>query len=493
MEQALQELQGNELQQRKRDLSPEKLTAAPLLRKWHKQKLQAQARQAFERDFLPGPAAAGQHRLPSFVAVAEASQPAEAGAQQRPSSPTHRSAAAADRALKLVKELERQRRAEASTAAAEQQQQQRQRQQQQAAARAAPASSAMSSEECDVTVDDLISFIPPVSAVDSQQPQQAGTRAPDDTLAAAARAAVAAARAAGAAAASDLTSSLSEGVTELLGDSQRASLASSLQQSTQGMHTQDSMDAALGSSVAESAATAVDSAAIAAGTAGGVPSELQTPSSLEASSSAAFASAQAGAGSDSIGQLSSQDSGGAGVTAAQGDARQAPAVPGSRDSIDDIIAAADEVLRQLPADMQAAAAARAAAAAAPTPRPSGSVASPSQPQHSSQEPLAGPLQAPVGSNVGMRSSVQQQMDRSRLSGSVARPMDSSAEAGAILAELRALQQQLGVQVRVQYTLLAAQCVGRSARCDCVCWVLSGHFCEHQRRARGSNKLLPEQP
>ncbi|WIA41807.1 hypothetical protein OEZ86_009138 [Tetradesmus obliquus] len=176
MEQALQEMESNEIQQRQQDLAAGRTNAAPLLRKWQQQRRKAQARKAFEQDFLPGPAAEArmQQGLPSFLtAEPPPKQDAAAAAQadEEECSPAVQ-AAAADRALKLVAELERQRKAEAAAAsleAREQQRQQlqwqrRQQQQQQQAAAATRTSSAASSEiDVPVQVEDLITYIPPAS------------------------------------------------------------------------------------------------------------------------------------------------------------------------------------------------------------------------------------------------------------------------------------------------------------------------------------------
>eukprot|EP00775_Hariotina_reticulata_P007879 gene7879-8075_t len=107
MEQALQEMESNEVQQRKHDIAAGRLNAAPLLRKWRQQKRQAQARRAFEHDFLHSPAKAVQAGFPSFVTKERAEQQ-----QTEDATPTLSEAAAAERALQLVAELQRLRRAE---------------------------------------------------------------------------------------------------------------------------------------------------------------------------------------------------------------------------------------------------------------------------------------------------------------------------------------------------------------------------------------------
>ncbi|KAF6261783.1 hypothetical protein COO60DRAFT_1458938 [Scenedesmus sp. NREL 46B-D3] len=83
MEHALQEMESNAIQQRQQDLAAGKASAAPLLRKWQQQRRKAQARRAFERDFLPGPAAEArmEQGLPSFLTAELPHEQAAAAAQ----------------------------------------------------------------------------------------------------------------------------------------------------------------------------------------------------------------------------------------------------------------------------------------------------------------------------------------------------------------------------------------------------------------------------
>jgi hypothetical protein len=418
MEQALQELESNEVRQRKQDLAPDKLTAAPLLRKWHKQKIQAKARVAFERDFLPGSAAAGQQGLPSFLTQDDDATQQRQGdkqeQQQVQQSPAHQTATAADRALKLVQELERQRRAEAAAAAAEQQQRQQERERlARAAAAAAAAGSSLLSGDSEVPVDDLITFIPPVSSADSHQLPATPTLASDALTAAAAEHAALAAD----------TGTASEpgggstALTDLLGDSQVTSTASFVQDSERDSSLRQSFASSTeGGSAADTASASAHAAAAAA--------FEQHDAALRGSSVGATASTVPGTSEEGSADSSTPSS-----PAAAASAGAAAAVFSSRDSLDAIIAAADEVLRQLPADMQAAAAARAAAGAAPA--------------------LTLEQQAGAGGTASLRSSAEQSLAGSGAQAGLSsrgRPAESSADATAILAELRALQQQLGVQV-----------------------------------------------
>lgn len=442
MEQALQELESNELQQRKQDLAPDKLAAAPLLRKWHKQKLQAQAHRAFERDFIPGAAAAGQQGLPSFVAVGPDRAPEEqqTAEQHRPgSSPARRPATAADRALRLVKELERQRRAEAAAAAAERDQQ-RQRQQQQlraAAARGAAAASVASTTESEVPVDDLITFIPPVSSAGGHEQVQTPTLAPEGTVSAAEAASVS-----------------SMGLTDLLEAAQGTSTGASQQGSAQTSSALGSMGDSLFSMPGEDAAAAQSE-----GSTGAAAVDRQQEPGLADSSVAAVASSASEVGEGSS-ATSGTPSSGTAADAAAGSRRAASptasAALSSKDSLDAIIAAADEVLRQLPADMQAAAAARAAAAAPPIPQPERTVIASQQGRVGSQQqqrqPPEGLHESPEAlrsEGVTSSSGLHQQPPQQHPVGPGVRdrPADSLADATAILAELRTLQQQLGLQVR----------------------------------------------
>lgn len=423
MEQALQELESSEVQQRKQDLAPDKLTAAPLLRKWHKQKIQAKACVAFERDFLPGSTASGQQGLPSFLTRDDDTTQQQQGdkeQQQRvQQSSAHQTATAADRALKLVQELERQRRAEAAAAAAEQQQRQQERER--LARAVAAAGSSLLSVDSEVPVDDLITFIPPVSSADSHQLPATPTLASDELVVAAAEhAALAAASAADTSTASQLGGG-STALTDLLGDSQRTSTASFVQESERDSSFRQS----LASSAEEGSAAETESASAHAAAAAAAASE-QYQAALRGSSVGATASTVPGTSEGGSADSSTPSSPAAAVSPGE-----AAAVFSSRDSLDAIIAAADEVLRQLPADMQAAAAARVAAGAAPALR------------------LEQQQQA-AGVTAGLRSSAEQSLARPAAQAgpsSSGRPAESSAEAATILAELRALQQQLGVQVK----------------------------------------------
>lgn len=401
MEQALQELEGNALQQRKQDLAPDKLATAPLLRKWHKQKLQAKARSAFERDFLQAPVSAG---LPSFVGLddragCEAQQPEGLGqAGDRPRSPAHQAAAAANRALKLVQQLERQRKAEASAAAVE-----RQQQQQEAARRLAVAQS-LSTEDSEVPVEDLMTCIPPVSSAGSQQLSHA------------------AAASTGVGSESripDIRSSM--GLTELLQGGQEVRTSGVAPSTSAAMDSEASPLSPDDSAAPESLAQA----------------DLQLSQPDDSSIAAALLEA-----SRAVQPSTTPGAEASAATLAEATAEEA-AVLSSKDSLDAIIAAADEVLRQLPAEMQAAAAARAAAAVQPAQR---ALATQQGPADSSTESLQ--LSDAAVAGQAARGNMPQQQEEEEEEPAP----DSSADAAAILAELRSLQQQLGVQVRLQATL-----------------------------------------
>jgi hypothetical protein len=106
--------------------------------------------------------------------------------------------------------------------------------------------------------------------------------------------------------------------------------------------------------------------------------------------------------------------------------------------------------------MQAAAAARAAAAAPPIPQPERTVTASQQGRVGSQQqqrqPPEGLHESPEAlrsEGVTSSSGLHQQPPQQHPVGPGVRdrPADSSADATAILAELRTLQQQLGLQVR----------------------------------------------
>lgn len=449
MEQALQELESNEVQQRKQDLAPDKLTAAPLLRKWHKQKIQAKARVAFERDFLPGSTAAGQQGLPSFLTLDDAATQQRQGdkeqQQRMQQSPAHQTATAADQALKLVQELERQRRAEAAAAAAEQQQREQERERL-ARAAAAAGSSLLSGDSEVQTVDDLITFIPPVSSADSHQLPATPTLAPDALAdAAAEHAALAAASVADTSTASQLGGG-STALTDLLGDSQITSTASFVQDSERDSSFRHS----LASSVEEGSAADTASASAHSAAAAAAAASEQYEAALRGSSAGATASTVPGTSEGGSADTSTPSSPAAAVSAGK-----AAAVFSSKDSLNAIIAAADEVLRQLPADMQAAAAARAAAGAAPA--------------------LRLEQQQAAGGTAGLRSSAEQSLAGPAVAqagpSSRGRPAESSAEAAAILAELRSLQQQLGIQVKKAAAVGGGQCDSNGAVGSLICGAL----------------------
>jgi hypothetical protein len=433
MEQALQELESNEVQQRKQNLAPDKLTAAPLLRKWHKQKVQAKARLTFEQDFLPGAAPTCQQGLPSFVDYGEVASPQQQqqpGVEQRPQSAAHRPATAADRALKLVQELERQRRAEAAAAAAEQQQQER------AAGWSSATVSSVGAEESDVHVNDLITFIPPVRSPDGHQQPPTPSLAPGAALDAAAAAAMAAARAAGTGAGSEVSRS-STSLTDMLEGDQHTSTASVLQESAPSSSAMDSVGPSLLVSYGDSAAATSAAAAASASLRSSLQEQLQQEPGVPESSAGALTVSAYEASNGSTSSSGTSSAAAAAAAVQDRPAEDAGALLGGRDSLDAIIAAADEVLRQLPADMQAAAAARAAAAVVPAPRP--------QQQQQQQDAACErePLRQSAASSSGLRVTAGQVPGQARPQG---HPADSSAEAATILAELSALQQQLGLQV-----------------------------------------------
>lgn len=445
MEHALQELESNEVKQRKQDLAPDKLTAAPLLRKWHKQKIQAKARVAFERDFLPGSTASGQQSLPSFLTrdddTTQQRQGDKEQQQRMQQSSAHQTATAADRALKLVQELERQRRAEAAEAAAEQQQRQQERER--LARAAAAADSPLSSGDSEVPVDDLITFIPPVSSADSHQLPATPTLASDELLVAAAEhAALAAASAADTSTASQLGGG-STALTDLLRDNQRTSTASFAQDSERDSSFRHSLaSSAQEGLVADTESASAHSAAAAA-------ASEQYEAALRGSSAGATASTVPGTSEGGSADSSTPSSPAVAVSAGE-----AATVFSSRDSLDAIIAAADEVLRQLPADMQAAAAARATAGAAPA--------------------LRLEQQQAAGGTAGLRSSAEQSLAGPAAQAgpsSSGRPAESSAEAAAILAELRALQRQLGVQVEKAAAVGGGKCDSNGAVGSIFCGTL----------------------
>lgn len=375
MEQALRELESNEIEQQKQDLATGKLNAAPLLRKWQQQKRKAQAKRAFEQEFLPDPARA-QHGLPSFLAYAD--QPAAAVAEAEDTTPAGQ-AAAAERALRLVAELERQRQTEAR--AAQRQRQVQLEQQAAAAAEAAtaaaakPSSSAASSElDIPVPVEDLMDFIPPASAQAAALAPGAGHEAVES---------------------SDVTSALY-------------------------LET-----------------TAVSSAGGTASTGQVQPAAAVTTSDVSLSEGQKLA--------------------------ADASAARASTVGSSQDSIAAIMQAADEVLRQLPAEMQAAAARRAAAAAGQKlPQPTCAAASvdasataavaatagqrestasaATQPAAAAHTARAAATETAAVQSEGIDEPVISSGDRN------SRTTDSSADAAAILQELHQLQEQLGMEV-----------------------------------------------
>jgi hypothetical protein len=439
MERALQELESNEVQQRKQDLALDKLTAAPLLRKWHKQKMQAKACLAFKRDFLPGAAPTGQEGLPSFIAcgeVASHEQQQQPGVEQRPKSIEQRPATATDRALKLVKELQRQRRAEAAAAAAEQQQQQC------AACWPSTTASSVGAEDSEVPVDDLITFIPPVRSPDTHNQPPTPSLEPKAALDAAAAAALAAARAAGTGTGSKVSSSSSSTIlAAMLDANQHVGTASALQESAPSSSALDSFGPSLvshgDSAAANPAAAAADGSLRSSSL-----EQHQREQGMPESSAGGFTASASKALNSSTSSGGSTPSAAAAVQGRP--AEGARALLGSSDSLDAIIAAADEVLRQLPADMQAAAAARAAAAAVPAPG--------AQQQQQQQDAVREheSLQQSATSSSGLRVTTEQMPRRAGPQGC---PADSSAEAATILAELSALQQQLGLQASKPWAAL----------------------------------------